>query len=48
MFQPLIQICNALQEEGRPDATVVASEGVQDSGADVDDLMAQLQSLGQQ
>jgi hypothetical protein len=39
--------CQRMQEEGRPDAAVLASEGVQDSGADVEDLMAQLQSLGQ-
>lgn len=35
-------------EAGRPGAAALASERVQDSGADVDDLMAQLQALGQQ
>jgi hypothetical protein len=35
-----------MQEEGAgPDAATLASEGVQDCGADVQDLMAQLQSL---
>lgn len=38
----------SVQESGRPDAAALASEQVQDSGADVDDLMAQLQALGQQ
>lgn len=37
----------APQEEGRPDAEAVLAERVQDTGEGVDDLMAQLQALGQ-
>ena len=35
------------QEEGRPDAAALAADRVQDTGEGVDDLMAQLQALGQ-